>query len=124
MEEALVIQLPAKIRQMLNRTPVVPASQAGIDNLPPNRLGSGEQAAIAYARAHGSRVAGLDDLQAHLLAEALGPTLAGTLGILLRAKKAGLISTVRPLLDAVMAHGFHVNPELYRDVLEMAGEAP
>jgi len=51
-------------------------------------------------------------------------TLAGTLGILLRAKQAGLITTVRPLIDAVMTHGFRLSPELYRDVLQMACEAP
>jgi uncharacterized protein len=101
----------------------VSVSQATIDALPPNRLGTGEQAVIAYAHAHHGYVAGLDDLQARQLAEAVGLRVVGTLGILLRAKQAGLIATVQPLVDAVMAQGFRLSLELYRDVLELAGEA-
>ena len=95
-----------------------------IDALPPNRLGAGEQAVIAYAHAHQSCVAGLDDLQARRLAETLGLTVVGTLGILLHAKRASLIPTVRPLVDAVIAQGFRLAPDLYQDVLKLAGEAP
>jgi predicted nucleic acid-binding protein len=101
----------------------VMVSQVMIDALPPNRLGPGEQAVIAYANAHQGFVAGLDDLRARQLAEALGLTVAGTLGLLLRAKRAGLVPAVRPLVDAAAAEGFHINPNLYRDVLELADEA-
>lgn len=102
---------------------LVSVGQAGIDGLPPNSLGTGERAVIAYALAHQNCVAGLDDLRARQLAETLRLTVAGTLGILLRAKRAGLVSAVRPLLDTAVAQGFHVTPGLYRDVLELAGEA-
>jgi len=98
-------------------------SQEMIDALPPNRLGPGEQAVIACAQAQGS-VAGLDDLQARQLAEALGLRVAGTLGLLLRAKQAGIIPTVRQLLDAAITEGFHISPRLYQDALDLAGEAP
>ena len=33
-----------------------------------------------------------------------------------------LIPTVRPLLDAVIAQGFRMHADLYRDVLRMAQE--
>ena len=59
-----------------------------IDRLPPNRLGTGERAVIAYAQAHHGCVAGMDDLQARQVAEAIGLQVTGTLGILLRAKLA------------------------------------
>jgi predicted nucleic acid-binding protein len=101
----------------------VSVSQDELDALPSNRLGVGEQAVIAYAYAHRSCVVGLDDLQARQLAETLGLTVVGTLGILLRAKQAGLIPAVRSLVDAVIAQGFHLDSGLYRDVLELAGEA-
>ena len=78
---------------------------------------------IAYANAHQGSVPGLDDLRARQLAEALGLTVAGTFGLLLRAKRAGLVPTVRPLVDAAIAQGFHLGPDLYRDVLELADEA-
>ena len=101
----------------------VSVSQVMIDALPPNRLGRGEQAVIAYTNAHQGSVAGLDDLRARQLAEALGLTVAGTLGLMLRAKRAGFVPAVRPLVDAAAAEGFHVSPDLYRDVLRLADEA-
>jgi predicted nucleic acid-binding protein len=103
---------------------LVSVSQALIDSLPPNRLGKGEQAVIAYAQAHRDYVAGTDDLRARQLAEAIGLKVTGTLGILLRAKQAGLISALQPLVDDITAQGFRLSPELHRDVLELAGETP
>ena len=94
-----------------------------MDALPPNCLGVGEQAVIAYAHAHQSCVAGLDDLQARRLAETLGLMVVGTLGILLRAKQAGLVPAVRPLVDAVVTKGFRLTPDLYKDVLMLADES-
>ena len=41
----------------------------------------------------------------------------------LRAKRTGLLSTVRPPLDAVVAQGFHLGSDLYEDILSLAGEA-
>lgn len=104
-------------------TTAVPVSQATIDALPANRLGGGEQAVIAYAQAHPEYAVGLDDLQARRFAESLDLTVVGTLGILLRAKQAGLIRSVRPLLDDLIQQGFHLNLVLYQDVLELAEEA-
>jgi predicted nucleic acid-binding protein len=108
-------------RNLAWATPVS-ATQAVIDDLPPNRLGAGEQAVIAYARSRDGYVAELDDLRARQLVESVGLKVVGTLGTLLRAKRAGLIPVVRPLLDEVIMQGFGLNPELYRDVLALAGE--
>jgi predicted nucleic acid-binding protein len=91
-----------------------------IDALPHNRLGPGELAVIAYA--YPGSVAGLDDLQARRIAEALGLMVAGTLGLLLRAKRASLVPAVRPLMDTAVAEGFHISPELYRVMLDLADE--
>jgi predicted nucleic acid-binding protein len=52
-----------------------PVSQVMIDDLPPNRLGAGERSVVAYARSHDDCVAGLDDLRARQLAEAVGMTV-------------------------------------------------
>jgi predicted nucleic acid-binding protein len=103
---------------------LVSVSQVLIDSLPPNRLGTGERAVIAYAQAHRGCVAGMDDLRARQLAEAIGLKVTGTLGILLRAKQAGLVSTLQPLVDDIAAQGFRLNPELHQDVLRLAGEIP
>jgi len=47
----------------------------------------------------------------------------GTLGILLKSKRAGLISEVRPLPDAVQQEGFCLDKILYDEVLNLAGES-
>jgi len=103
-------------------TPVL-VPQDMVDALPPNRLGMGERAVIAHAYAHQGCIAGLDDLQARRLAEGLELTVVGILGILLRAKRSGLIAAVRPLVDALTAQGFRLDSELYQDILSLAGEA-
>ncbi len=103
---------------------LVSLSQILLNSLPPNRLGTGERAVIAYAQAHRGYVAGMDDLRARQLAEAIGLKVTGNLGILLRAKQAGLISTLQPLVDDITAQGFRLSPELHRDVLGLADETP
>lgn len=101
----------------------VAVPQDAVDALPPNRLGAGERAVIAHAHEHQGCIAGLDDLQARQLAEGLGLAIVGTLGVLLRAKRAGLLSIVRPLIDALYEQGFRLDSSLYEDVLSLAGEA-
>lgn len=91
--------------------------------LPPNRLSAGEQAVIACALLQGKVMVGLDDRQARLFALELGLAVVGTIGITLKAKRAGLISSVQPLLDEVRQRGFYLHPELYYEALRLAGEA-
>jgi uncharacterized protein len=100
-----------------------PVPQSDVDALPPNRLGVGERAVIAYARSHLGCLAGLDDHQARQLAERIGVSVVGTIGVLLKAKQASLIPAIQPLLDAVQSEGFRLGIDLYRDVLQLAGEA-
>ena len=103
---------------------LVSVSRAMVDDLPSNRLGTGERAVIAYAQARGGFPAGLDDLRARQLAESVGVKVIGTLGILLRAKQTGLIGTVAPLVEDVVNQGFRIGPDLYQAVLALAGEGP
>lgn len=107
----------------LNWITTVPVPQSDMDALPPNRLGIGERAVIAYARSHSAYLAGLDDHQARQLAERIGLTVVGTIGVLLKAKQASLIPAIRPPLDAVQSEGFRLGIDLYQDVLRLAGEA-
>jgi len=108
--------------RQLDWATLVPVSQRDMDTLPPNRLGVGERAVIAYAQSHAGYLAGLDDRQARLLAERMGLTVVGTIGILLRAKQANLIPAVRSLLDAVQSEGFRLGIDLYQEALRLAGE--
>ena len=67
-------------------------------------------------------MAGLDDFRARQLAEELGLNVVGTLGVLLRAKRSGLLPAVKPTMDDVVSQGFRLAPDLYQAVLELAGE--
>jgi len=53
----------------LNWITPVSVDQSELDALPPNRLGRGERAVIAYARSRAGYWVGSDDRQARLLAE-------------------------------------------------------
>jgi predicted nucleic acid-binding protein len=46
----------------------------------------------------------------------------GTLGLLLEAKRAGHVTTIRADLDKLVETSFFLSPQLYDHVLRMAGE--
>ncbi len=93
-----------------------------IASLPPNRLGAGERAVIAYARQRDGCAAGLDDRLARLLAEQLGLEVTGIVGLLLKSKQLDLIPLIRPKLEQLLAVGFRLNDAVYKEALALAGE--
>ena len=86
-------------------------------------LGPGESEAISLALEIRADWVLLDDLAARRLAERLRIPLIGTLGILLAAKRRGLIPAIRDLVDTLRRSGFRVANDLYEDMLRRAGEA-
>jgi predicted nucleic acid-binding protein len=58
----------------------------------------GEAEAIALAVERDYRIA-LDDRQARLVGSNLGLTVIGTIGILVKAKRGGIIIALKPLLN-------------------------
>lgn len=66
---------------------------------------AGEAEAIALAYERRCRII-LDDRKARAVALQLGVPVTGTVGLLLKAKQAGVIPSVLPLLDALDAHHF------------------
>jgi len=63
-------------------------------------------------------VAILDDALAREIADTLDLRFTGTLGLLLDAKKAGLVPKVRPLLDKLQALRFRLASHTYEAVLQ------
>lgn len=76
----------------LDGTLIVSVPEGDVEALPPNTLGMGERAVIAQARSTPDCWVGLDDRRARELAEDLGLDVVGTIGVLLRGRRAGLIS--------------------------------
>jgi predicted nucleic acid-binding protein len=85
-------------------------------------LGPGETEVLMLAFELPEAVVVLDDALARNVAETLGFHLKGTLGLLLDAKRLGLIPAVRPLIDQLHALRFRVSPNTRAVVLKLAGE--
>lgn len=64
----------------------------------------------------------LDDLPARKLAETFLLQPIGTLGILLLAKKEGVITVLKPLLDELIDKNFRVSRKLYEQILKFVDE--
>ena len=85
-------------------------------------LGAGESEVLMLALETPGATVILDDMLARRVAESLNLHLTGTLGLLLDAKQAGLISQVRPLLDQLQALRFRLSPDTYQAVLKLSDE--
>jgi len=85
-------------------------------------LGPGETEVLMLALESREAIVVLDDALARRVAETFGLRLTGTLGLLLNAKRAGLIPAISPLLDQLQALRFRVAPHTRAAVLKLAGE--
>lgn len=88
----------------------------------PAKLGLGEQAVLQLAVAYPARAVLIDERKGRRVAKELGLPILGTLGVLLTAKQAGLISELRPLVDEMIAQGRRIGPVVRARVLSEAGE--
>jgi predicted nucleic acid-binding protein len=85
-------------------------------------LSPGELEVLALTTATVGAVAIIDDLRARQIAEKLGIRLRGTLGLLIDARRAGLVPAVAPLLDQLQAAGFRVASPTRLAILKLVGE--
>ena len=85
-------------------------------------LGAGESQVLAHALTLASCEAVLDDLQARNCAKSLGIPVVGTLSILLRAKKLGLIAAARPLIEELLGRQLYLSRDLVEKGLAEVGE--
>lgn len=120
---------PAVIRETVSAAPL-PPWMIEVELLqPPGAhivsagLGPGESEAICLALETNPTWLILDDRPARRLAISLGIPVIGTLGVLLAAKRKGLFTCLRPVLDELMSIGFFVAPALYRQVLSDVQES-
>lgn len=85
-------------------------------------LGTGEVAAIGLCLELQAELLLCDDLEARRIAAAQGIRVVGTLGLLVRGKRAGRLDAVRPIVDAMVTMGLRVSPDLVEEILVLAGE--
>jgi predicted nucleic acid-binding protein len=86
-------------------------------------LGPGESQVLMLVLEMPGSIALLDDALARRVANARGIPIKGTLGLLLDAKRVGLLETVEPSLDRLHELGFHLAEQTRIAVLKLAGES-
>ncbi|WP_414756275.1 DUF3368 domain-containing protein [Anabaena sp. CCY 9910] len=65
----------------------------------------------------------MDERRGRIVATNYGINVTGLLGVLLQAKKQGLIPVIKPLIDQLITQAdFRVSPQLYTIVLEASNE--
>ena len=82
----------------------------------------GEAETIAFALENDVDLVVLDDKDARKVARGFGLKVTGTLGLLLLAKRKGLIDVTGPYIEELRKNGFRISDEVVRKILESAGE--
>lgn len=85
-------------------------------------LDRGEAEVIALAQEINAHLVIIDERLARRHANRLGLTITGTLGILLKAKQEGHISSIAPLISELQSNGIRLSKPLVVKVLQLAGE--
>jgi predicted nucleic acid-binding protein len=85
-------------------------------------LGKGESAVLTLA-IELEATAVLDDRNARRSAKALGVSVIGTLGVIIRAKKHGLIAAAQPVIRSVVDAGLYYDDHAIQTLLSSVGES-
>ena len=101
--------------EIVQPTPLLRLLEAEVD--------AGEAAALALGVSLHADLVLMDELRGRVIARRLGLTVVGTLGLVVRAKRGGMIPAARPLIDQVRTlGGLWVTDELVAQVLAGLGE--
>jgi predicted nucleic acid-binding protein len=84
--------------------------------------GSWGASAIALAAENQSSLLIIDDLKGRKLAKKFKLSITGTLGLILIAKREGIIPLIKPVFDKILATNFRIAPMLLESILKEAGE--
>jgi uncharacterized protein len=86
------------------------------------QLDRGETAVMTLAFEQLISLIVIDERRGRILARALGLQVTGSIGILLRAKREGLLSAIRPCIDTMHENGIWLSQRLRAAALHEAGE--
>lgn len=86
-------------------------------------LGRGESRVLSVGVRRPGWTAVVDDGAARRCGKGLDVPVLGTLGVLVVAKREGVLESVRPATRALRQAGLHVSDSVVEEVLRIAGEA-
>lgn len=85
-------------------------------------LGEGESAVLSAAAVTPGSIAVIDDLNARRCAASLKLRMIGTLGLVVRAKRLGVIASARPVLRELRESGLYLSDALFERAMREIGE--
>jgi len=117
-------------RVIINASPLISLFASNQQNILPELfheiiswdLGKGETSVIGYANLHPEYHVIIDDAAARRCAKTFGIKSIGTLGVLLLAKRQGIISSIKPAIKLLEEAGLWLGKDLINMVLKEAGE--
>jgi len=86
------------------------------------QIDKGEASAIALAMEIPQSTLILDDFKARKIAQQLGISFTGTLGVIIKAKLNGIIPSIKPYLEKMKATNFRISEALELEALREAKE--
>ncbi len=86
------------------------------------QMDEGEAEAIALALELENVLLILDDKKARRVAQQMGMKVIGTVGMLLRAKRQGVIAEVKPILLKLTEANFRISQGIIQEALRLSGE--
>ena len=99
--------------------------EVDVEDAPTGKLGRGEASVLALARDRRDWCLLLmDDSTGRVRARNAGVAVMGVVGILMAAKREGLVSEVAPFLKRLADTGFRLSDQVLHDALAEAGESP
>ncbi len=112
----------AEVRTPSSWLRVQPVQNAAAVATLKTQMDAGEAEAIALAMELGDVLLILDDKKARRVAQQLGLKVIGTVGMLLRGKRQGVIAEIKPLISALRRADFRISEGIVREALRLSGE--
>ena len=86
-------------------------------------LHMGEAEALCLCIENNAQLCLLDDRDARIIARLNNIPISGTLGVLMKAKKMGIIESVKEIMDRLrIDHHYWIDDAMYNKVLNLSGE--
>jgi uncharacterized protein len=101
---------------------IVAAAPTGLVMSSSPRLDPGERSSIALALERRANLLVIDDREGRRVASRLGLEITGSAGIVVVAKRRGLVPSARAALAALVAAGLYLGSEPFEAACQLAGE--